>query len=95
MGGGSVGGGGEGLGGSGGGGARCWMVTSVYTQAEMQYARDVERPSGGEEESSELMRAAYLQLPSPSRSLAAVVLGAVKSKIHRAGSPLAAQSGSQ
>ena len=85
LGGGGEGGGSVGGGSAGGGGARCWMVTSVYTQAEMQYARDVERPSGGEEESSELMRAAYLQLPSPSRSLAAVVLGAVKSKIHRAG----------
>ena len=85
LGGGGEGGGSVGGGSAGGGGARCWMVTSVYTQVELQFSRDVEMPSGGEEESSELMRAAYLQLPSPSRSLAAVVLGAVKSKIHRAG----------
>ena len=51
------GGGGEGDGGGEGGGASWWMVTSVSVHAELQYARHVVRPRGGEDESSELMRA--------------------------------------
>ena len=59
--GGDGGGGGErggkgGEGGGEGGGASWWMVTSVFVHAE-QYARHVARPCGGEDESSELMRA--------------------------------------
>ena len=71
-------------------------LTSVSCQSELHHARHVARPCGGEDESSELMRAWYKQSPSSSRSLAAVVLGALVSKIQRAGllpSPL--QSGSQ
>ena len=50
-------GGGEGGGGASGG-ASWWMVTSVSVQAEPpQSARHVARPCGGEDESSELMRA--------------------------------------
>ena len=47
--------GGEGgAGGSGsGGGASCWIVTSVFTQAEPHVVRHVERPCGGEEETVE------------------------------------------
>ena len=60
--GGSEGGGGEGGeggedgagGGGSGGGASCWMVTSVFTQAEPHHARHVERPcAGGEKETEE------------------------------------------
>ena len=55
------GGGGEGEGGGGGGdggrgGANWLMLTPVSVQASLHHARHVVRPSGGEEESSELMR---------------------------------------
>eukprot|EP00964_Phaeocystis_antarctica_P028795 scaffold16235_cov50-Phaeocystis_antarctica.AAC.4 len=61
---GGEGGGGGAFGGEGGeggggasGGASWWMATSVSVHAELQYARHVARPCGGEDESSELMRA--------------------------------------
>ena len=68
--------------------ARVLMVALVSTQSELHFALHVVRPCGGEDESSESMRALYLQFSSPSRSLAAVVLGALESKIQRALLPL-------
>ena len=99
-GGGGLGGGGEGDGGGGEGGGASWlMVTSVFVHAEPQLppaARHVARPCGGEDESSEMWCAQRLQVPPPSRLLAAVVLGASLSKIQRAVPPLPPpQSGSQ
>eukprot|EP00964_Phaeocystis_antarctica_P032545 scaffold18430_cov61-Phaeocystis_antarctica.AAC.1 len=71
------------------------MVTSVSVHAE-QYARHVARPCGGEDESSEMWYAKRLQVPSPSRSLAAVVLGASLSRSQPVMIPLLPpQSGSQ
>ena len=88
--------GGEG-GGEGGcgasGGASWWMVTSVSVHAELQYVCHVARP-GGEDESVELMYAQTKQSPSPSRSLAAVVLGALSSN-RQAGIPALPSSPSQ
>jgi len=105
---GGVGGGGEGDGGGGkditagggegdgGGGEASWpMVTSVSVHAELHHTRHVARPCGGEDESVVSMYAKKEQPPSPSRSLAAVVLGGLLSKIHWAAQPLASQSGSQ
>ena len=61
-------------------GVASWlMVTSVFLHDPLHHARHVARP-GGEDESSDLRYAKRLQLPSPSRSLAAVVLGALLSR---------------
>ena len=68
----------------------------MFVQAELQYTLHVARPCGGEDESLELIYAPKTQFPSPSRLLAAVVLGAFSSKIQAARvllPPL--QSGSQ
>eukprot|EP00964_Phaeocystis_antarctica_P039184 scaffold22416_cov68-Phaeocystis_antarctica.AAC.1 len=70
------------------------MVTSVSVHAE-QYARHVARPCGGEDGSSEMWYAAMLQTPSPSRSLTAVVLGALLSRSQPVVPLLPPQSGSQ
>ena len=88
-------GGGGGGGACGGGGASWWMVTSVFLKAELQIACHVARPCGGEDESLELMYAQALQFPSPSRSLAAVVLGASASNTQPETPLLPPQSGSQ
>ena len=45
--------GGAGGAGGSGGGASCWMMRSVFTQAEPHQLIHVERPSGGEEEMAE------------------------------------------
>ena len=73
------GGGDDGDGGSDGGkgGARWLMVTFVFVHAELHHARHVARPCGGEDGSSEIWYAQRLHFPSPSRSLAAVMLGAL------------------
>ena len=84
-------------GGEGGMGVASWlMVTSVFLHDPLHHARHVARP-GGEDESSDLRYAKRLQLPSPSRSLAAVVLGALPSNLKsQPVSPLLPpQSGSQ
>ena len=71
-------GGSGGRGGDGGRGGGSWlMLTSVSVQSPSQDPRQVLRPCGGEVQSSERKYAAMLHSPSPSRSLAAVVLGAV------------------
>ena len=88
-------GGGGGGGACGGGGASWWIVTSVCLKAELQNTRHVARPCGGEDESLELMYAQALQFPSPSRSLAAVVLGASASNTQPETPLLPPQSGSQ
>ena len=101
--GGGEGGGGEGGGGEGGasGGASWRMVTSVLIHAELQYVRHVCSPCGGEDESLDLKYATreenrpMLHFPSPSRSLTAVVLGAVGPKIQPVIPLLPPQSGSQ
>ena len=67
-------------GGEGGGGASWWMVTSVSVHVEPQNTRHVARPCGGKDESLDRNHAPRLQSPSPSWSLAAVVLGATSSK---------------
>eukprot|EP00964_Phaeocystis_antarctica_P109909 scaffold74313_cov51-Phaeocystis_antarctica.AAC.4 len=77
------------------------MVTSVLIHAELQYVRHVAMPCGGEDESLELKYAKrednhpMLHFPSPSRSLIAVVLGAVGPKIQRVIPLLPPQFGSQ
>eukprot|EP00964_Phaeocystis_antarctica_P077888 scaffold48398_cov67-Phaeocystis_antarctica.AAC.3 len=74
------------------------MVTSVSIHAEPQLplaARHVARPCGGKDESSEMWYAKRLQVPSPSRSLAAVVLGASMSRSQPVTPLLPPQSGSQ
>ena len=91
--------GGEGgKGGQGGGGASWWMVTSVSVHAEPQYTAHVARPCGGEDESLDRKYVLRAQVPSPSWSLAAVVLGATSSKCQAgipALPPSPSQSGSQ
>ena len=87
--------GGEGgEGGKGGGGPSWWMVTSVSVHVEPQSTRHVARPCGGEDESLEGKYAPRVQVPSPSWSLAAVVLGATSSKC-QAGIPTLPSSPSQ
>ena len=86
---------GGGDGGSGGGRASWLMVTFVFVHAELQYARHVARPCGGKDESSEVWYAQREQVPSPSRSLAAVVLGALLSRSQPVIPLLPPQSGSQ
>ena len=82
-------------GGEGGGGASWWMVTSVSVHVEPQNTRHVARPCGGEDESLEGKYDPMSQLPSPSRSLAAVVLGASPSRSQPVTPLLPPQSGSQ
>ena len=100
-GGGGEGDGGEGEGdggggdGDGGGGASRWMVTPVAVgQGELQYTVHVARPCGGEDESLDKKNDLILQTPSPSMSLAAVVLGATSSN-RQAGIPALPSSPSQ
>eukprot|EP00964_Phaeocystis_antarctica_P054187 scaffold31831_cov49-Phaeocystis_antarctica.AAC.3 len=74
------------------------MVTPVFVQPGLHRAVHVARPCGDEDESSELWAAQMKQSPSPSRSLAAVVLGASASKYQPAFGtlpPSPSQSGSQ
>ena len=88
--------GGDGGGDGGGAGIASWlMVTSVSVHAALQYARHVARPCGGEDESSEMWYAQRLQPPSPSRSLTAVVLGALLSRSQPVIPVPPPQSGSQ
>ena len=81
--------------GQGGGGASWLMVTVVFVQAELHHARHVARPCGGEDESLEMWYAQGSQVPSPSRLLAAVVLGALLSRSQPVTPLLPPQSGSQ
>ena len=60
-----------------------------------QKTSQVAVPRGGDEESSDMMSAQNIQIPSPSRSLVAVRLGASSSTIQRAVLPQPLQSGSQ
>ena len=96
---GGEGGGEGGEGGEGGGGARggasWWMVTAVSVHAEPQYTRHVARPCGGEDESLEMWYPQVPQFSSPSRSLAAVLLGSSSSKNQPVNTMLLPQSGSQ
>ena len=91
--------GGEGgEGGEDGGGASWWMVTSVLVHSEPHNALHVARPCGGEDESLDRKYAPRAQIPSPSWSLAAVVLGETSSKCQAAIPKLPSspsQSGSQ
>ena len=101
--GGSEGGeGGEGSGGGGAsgggasGGASWWIiVTLVYTSCPKQNTAHVVRSCGGEDESRDWKYAPTTHVPSPSRSLVAVVLGASVSKIQPVSPLLPPQSGSQ
>jgi hypothetical protein len=89
----SLGGGGHGgweggsggeAGGEAGGSATVSVRTfSVHPVSRPHQARHRAVPSGGDESSSESKRARYEHCPSPSRSLAADVLGSSTSTIHR------------